>query len=196
MRWLLERFGPMTLPEDAPVAELARLYLEKPEQAVAKHPYRAPPAAVAEPLPGGNGVLLPAAIFRDAYGPVFYSWWCKPGRNAAIIYAPRSPRPSVMRASFTLEKAPAGGATLDMEGQDSQNDLLPPAQIRITLNGAVVYEGDCGFVKRGWSRRVFDVPPGALKAGKNTIEVRNVTPGTARLDGWWFALSEAKLTFE
>ena len=163
---------------------------------MAKHPYRAPPAAVAEPLPGGNGVLLPAAIFRDAYGPVFYSWWCKPGRNTAIVYAPRSPRSSVMRASFTLDKAPDGGATLDIEGQDSQNDLMPPARIGIMLNGAAVHEGDCGFVKRGWSRRAFDVPAGVLKAGENAIEVRNVTPGTARLDGWWFALSEAKIVFK
>jgi len=196
LRGTLERFGPMTIPEKVSVPEAARLYLEDPEGAVARYPRQTPPAATAEPLPGGNGVLLPAAIFRDAYGPMFYSWYCKPGRNTAIVYAPRSPRPSVMRVSFTLEKAPAGGATLDMEGQDSQNDLLPPAQIRITLNGAVVHEGDCGFVKRGWSRRAFAVPAGVLKAGENMIEIRNVYEGTARLDGWWFALSEAKLTFE
>ena len=59
----------------------------------------------------------------------------------------------------------------------------------------MVYEGDCGFVKRGWSRRDFAVPAGVLKAGENALEVRNVYEGTARLDGWWFALSEAKLTF-
>ena len=194
MRRLLTRMGPMSIPKETNMAELARQYLADPVVAVARCPK--PEVKPVEPVVDQNGVLLPAEAFQDGWGPAMYSWFCKPGRMSMGIYATRSPRPSVMRTSFLLDQAPAKGALLDIEGQDSQNDLRPTTQIRISLNGKTVHEGDCGFVKRGWSRRVFDVEPGVLKAGENKMEIRNIYEGTQRLDGWWFMFSEAKLTFK
>jgi len=194
MRRLLTRMGPMSIPKETDVAELARQYLADPAAAAARFPK--PKATPVEPVVDQNGVLLPAEVFQDGWGPAKYSWFCKPGRMSMGIYTPRSPRPSVMRTTFHLDQAPAKGARMDIEGQDSQNDLRPLAQIRISLNGKKVYEGDCGFVKRGWSRRIFDVEPGVLRAGENKMEIRNIYEGTQRLDGWWFMFSEAELTFK
>ena len=193
MRRLLSRMGPMSIPKEADVVDIARQYLADPAAAAARYPK--PQVKPVEPVVDENGVLLPAEVFRDGWGPAMYSWFCKPGRMSMAAYAPRSPRPSVMRTTFRLGRAPAKGALLDIEAQDSQNDQRPPAQIRITLNGQTIHEGDCGFVKRGWSRRTFDVAPGVLRAGENKMEIRNTYEGTQRLDGWWFMFSEAKLVF-
>ena len=96
-----------------------------------------------------------------------------------------------MKAEFTLDKVLIGVVILDIEGQDSQNDLPPPAQIEIFLNGKKVYSGDCGFVKRGWSRRKFPVVAGILQKGKNVLMIRNTYMGSKRLDHYWFCLAEA-----
>jgi hypothetical protein len=192
LRQALNRFGCMGVPQDTDLLPALELFVKDPEAARAKYPVKTVKTD-AEKIPGG--IRLPATAFAGGFGPDLYGWFCPP-KTGMAIYAPRSPRPSQMKTEFTLDAAPAGAAVLDIEGQDSQNDLPPPAQIEITLNGKKIHAGDCGFVKRGWSRRQFPIPAGALQKGKNVLEIRNITPETKRLDGWWFFLSEAAIKFE
>jgi len=141
-----------------------------------------------------NGVRLPAKAWTGGRGPMGMSWFC-PKRTAMIVYTPKSPWPSDMQAAFTLDAAPAGGATLKIEAQNSDKDLPPSTPIRITINGKQVFQGPCKFPPRGWAWRTFDVPAGVLAKGRNTIRIENQMD-SARLDHYWVAVSEVQVLFK
>ncbi|MEX0777404.1 MAG: hypothetical protein WD042_17000 [Phycisphaeraceae bacterium] len=143
-----------------------------------------------EPVATPTGVTIPASAFRGGYFAAKYNWFCSPAKDAVAVYAPRSPRPSKATATFELAAAPAGKTSMTVEGQDSQNDLPPTAQIRLAINDVTIHQGDCGFVKQGWSTRRFEIPANVLRAGGNVLTFENVKQDTKRLDGWWCMISE------
>lgn len=192
LRGTLAHFAGLKLPQGTDPLAVARRFLKDHEAAIAAYPKT---KQIILPKPIEGGLLLPAAAFQGGYFLRNYGWFCSPAKDGVAVYAPRAPRPSAAQVEFTLENAPLEPSTLLIDGQDSTTDLPPPAQIRIILNDRAIYEGDCGFVKRGWSQRTFPVSEGALKAGRNVLAIRNVTKHTQRLDGWWFMLSEARLLF-
>jgi len=108
---------------------------------------------------------------------------------------------SRMVLDFRLDAARAGAkAVLDIEGQDAISHWMGDrghdwkTSIKILLNDKEVFSGECGFVRGNWSRRQFAVPAGLLKAGKNRLEIRNIS-GRGWYAGCWFLLSDARLIF-
>lgn len=141
-------------------------------------------------------VTIPAGAFRGGHFAAKYNWFCSPPKDAVAVYAPRSPRPSKAEAKFVLDAAPKDDASMTVEGQDSQNELPPTAQIELAINGVVIHRGDCGFVKQGWSTRTFTIPAGTLRAGENVLTFRNIHDATQRLDGWWCMIAEVVIDTE
>jgi len=193
VRQILGSAAGLTVPREADPVAVAREFLADPRAAQAKYQHHEKPGATApEKLP--NGLRFSASCFSRGHSPFMQSWHCAP-KLAMVIYTPKTPRSSRMRAEFEVEQAPAAGAVLKIEGQDSDKDLLPPARIRITVNGREIHKGDCGFIHRGWSWRDFDLAPGILKPGKNVLEIENIGE-SGRMDCYWFGLSEAQILWK
>ena len=64
--------------------------------------------------------------------------------------------------------------------------------IRLTLNGTVIFEGSCGFIKYDWSVREFDIPAGLLKKVDNTLIMENLSDAVNPTGGW-LLISEVTL---
>lgn len=144
-----------------------------------------------EPLPGG-GVRVPALSFSGACGPTYYKWKCE-GKVAAWVRGAMTDV-STMSAEFSVDSPPAGAATLELDGQDSDSLWAPAAPIRISINGTEVFSGVPGFVKRGWARRQFTIPAGVLRAGDNRLTITNlVNSDSPRVH--WVMISEAIITY-
>jgi hypothetical protein len=107
-----------------------------------------------------------------------------------------------MTTSLFLDKEPATGMELVVEGQDDDKGVH--ADIDILINGQSVFKGKSSFVTFGWSSRSFSIPKGLLRKGENKIEFVNTTGDVPPLDkdrkpfaleakdySWgWFMLSE------
>jgi len=81
---------------------------------------------------------------------------------------------SSTHAYLELAQAPAGPCALEVEGLD--DDKEGTARIEIVVNGRSIFNAVNSFSEKDYERRSFRVPRGVLKAGKNRIEFRNVTP--------------------
>ena len=69
--------------------------------------------------------------------------------------------------------------------------------MQIKINGKQIYDGECGFVRGNWSRRVFDIPAGILVSGENVISIKNVTRQTyGPFAACWLLISDMKLLFK
>lgn len=111
---------------------------------------------------------------------------------------------SEMKLVFDLDSVPGDGAAkLDLEGQDAVSKWAGKRQLPlmthmlIKINGHEIYKGECGFVRGNWSRRVFDIPAGILKKGKNEIMIKNITKDTrGPFAACWALISDTKLRFD
>ncbi|MFW6059457.1 MAG: hypothetical protein ACODAQ_04715 [Phycisphaeraceae bacterium] len=107
---------------------------------------------------------------------------------------------SSTRAEFTLERAPGGDARLEIIGLDDNHDGNTP--IRIEINGETVHEGRTIFADpehiyrpHPWKTQRFDVPAGALRQGRNTLTLTNLTDGRTDALRWMF-VHQASLVME
>jgi hypothetical protein len=191
IRGAINHFAGTAIPGEKDAIEVVNAFLKDPEAVIRQYPAK---SQKTEPEKLANGVRLPATAFEGGFGPREYEWFCEP-RMTVTAYAGKGPRNPRMWADFVLDAEPAGPAVLKMEGQDADKDLAPKANVRVTINGKTVFEGPCRFVKRGWSWDSLKVEKGLLKQGKNRLELENTTP-SARLDHYWFMISEAQILFE
>ncbi|MBM4038671.1 MAG: DUF4838 domain-containing protein [Planctomycetes bacterium] len=146
-----------------------------------------------------DGILLPAEDFLYAgFGPEKYDKQCPPKTAVAVYVKGNSAnRSDFTEVEFELDALPGDGAArLEVEGQDCDHDV-PPALIRIEVNGKKLFEGQASVVKRNWSTQSFDIPAGTLKKGINTLRIANVTPpeAVARWFHRWFMLASARVRF-
>jgi serine/threonine-protein kinase len=135
-----------------------------------------PPKAVS---PSGAVVLEDTAFqggFRNGGGSIYRR------RSATWIYGARTPY-STMAASFDLPSVPAGGAVLTITGLDSETAGKTP--ISLAVNGRELFRGPSPFADdthdpdfqnaaAPWSEQSWEVPADALRAGTNTITIRNL----------------------
>lgn len=140
-----------------------------------------------------NGWRLPPDAFTGGVGPMYYKRFCE-GKIAVWVRGTMTDV-SRMRAKLVIDsEPPQTSAIMEIEGQDSDKYWSPPTPIMILVNGRKIFEGPNGFVKRGWSRRTFKIPPGTLKKGENIIEIRNLA-NSDTLYADWFMLSELLIKF-
>lgn len=152
------------------------------------------PRALAEPQTIDGGLRLGGDAFTGGRFFKNFSHLCPARENVMVLYSPKTPLPSHMRATFTLAEAPPA-ATLKIEGQGSDKDVMPEAPLRVTINGRQVYAGPCTFRRRGWSWLTIDVPAGVLRKGRNTVEIAN-TSDRLRMDTFWAGIAEVQVLWK
>ena len=120
------------------------------------------------------------------------------GRTARWLYGANSSY-GQMAAAFTLDGQPAGGE-LEISGIDSENGGKTP--ITILVNDTVIYQGGNPLPKdewRGptapWGTASFSIPPGVLKAGRNTLTFKNLSPTANFGVPPYFMLDQAIVTY-
>jgi hypothetical protein len=121
------------------------------------------------------------------------------GRTARWLYGANS-QYGQMTATFTLDGQPTAGK-LVISGIDSENGGKTP--IAILINDTVIYQGGNPLPKddwRGptapWGTASFPIPAGVLKAGRNTLTFKNLSP-TANFDAPpYFMLDQATITYD
>lgn len=112
-------------------------------------------------------------------------------RGANYVYAaPNGPR-STMSARFEVAAIPEGPLALHVRAR--LDDRGTPCPIRISLNGAVVFEGPDSFAHADWQWRVFALPAGALTAGANELTFANTSAEGAVGMPPWFMLATCAL---
>jgi hypothetical protein len=120
-------------------------------------------------------------------GHAIYSKDCLP-RRATWVYGKKT-KTHTMKAAFNLDQVPAAAA-LVITGLDSDKEGV--TRVEIALNGKSLYKGPNRCQKQGWTDWRLDLPAGALKAGQNTLSIRNLEDSDST-NSRWFMLSEAKL---
>ncbi len=138
--------------------------------------------ALRQALPADGTIRL--GLFEGSpYGVMKYDYHCE-ARQCTGVMAQANGAAS-MTANFAVSAELAANArTLVMEGQACDKADIPPAPIRLTLNGRVIFEDSCGFTKNGWSVREFAIPSGVLKAGSNILTVENRSEANHPTGGW------------
>ena len=103
------------------------------------------------------------------------------GRTATWIYGADT-NFSAMETTFELGSNVAGAAQLNIEGID--DELAGKSRITIAVNGTAIFDGDNPLpnddmpLETGtWATYAFGFDSGLLQAGRNTITIRNHSPG-------------------
>ncbi len=105
------------------------------------------------------------------------------GRPWSALYGASSSYPRA-RLTFSLDADPAGETILTVTGLDDDWSALN--EISLEVNGAQVFVGQSPFpnwdgvgngANAAWTDIAFTIPPGIIRAGPNTIEIANLTPG-------------------
>ena len=167
-----------------------------------------------QPVQIPGGLRLPPEIFRRAdLGPTSGADWVHPDYKfpprtyVGVLQSAKDsrgrPTSSVMVAKFKISQVPAGPVTLELEGQDAitkwaagnQRAMSFQAKMKITLNGKEIYSGPADFVRGNWSRRSFEIKPGILQVGENSLEIANISQGFA-FSTCYLLISDALLKWQ
>ena len=109
-----------------------------------------------------------------------------------------------VQLSVRLAQALTDKAILAVEGID--NEKTDPAFMRLIINGKTIHDGPVPWGKNVWTEEKFEIPPGLLVKGDNTITILNTTADKEK-DGvgginyqakrnyyWgWFMISDTKI---
>jgi eukaryotic-like serine/threonine-protein kinase len=189
--------APASAPAAAPTAAPTEAPTSVPPTAVPASRPAPSTSAAAEtgPPPAAGGMVLDDDAFQGGYSaPRNYR-----GRTARWLYGANS-QYGQMTATFTLDGQPTAGK-LVISGIDSENGGKTP--IAILINDTVIYQGGNPLPKddwRGptapWGTASFPIPAGVLKAGRNTLTFKNLSP-TANFDAPpYFMLDQATITYD
>ena len=141
-----------------------------------------PPAAVPTIAPT-SGQLV-AFTAEDWAGGYYRGDSVAYGRPWVALYGASSAYPRA-RLNFSLDADAAGETIFTVTGLDDEWSALN--EISLGVNGARVFSGQSPFpnwdgvgngANAAWTSVSFTIAPGMLRAGSNTIEVANLTPGS------------------
>ena len=120
------------------------------------------------------------------------------GRTATWVYGQDTPY-HTMQASFDLPAAPRDAVQLVIEGMDDEQSNK--TTIDISVNGSSIYAGpnplpddDPPLETGTWTTHTFPVDAALLRAGSNSISIRNNSPGSFGRPPF-FMLDYADLSF-
>jgi hypothetical protein len=122
-------------------------------------------------------------------------------RSATWVYGAQTAF-STMSASFDLPGPPAGAARLVVVGLDSEDG--PKTPISVSVNGAELFSGPAPFendtadpdfenAPAPWREQAWTIPPAALRAGPNTVEIRNLAASTSVGTPPFFMIDQARV---
>jgi hypothetical protein len=178
---------PMPEPTDTP----------QPEATPTDIPPTTPTPAAVGASPGGRDVdaTLNDTDFTGGYRNPDGSVYA--GRPATWVYGART-NYSTMTASFALTSAPAGPATLTVRGLDSEGPQR--TTILIALNDVEIFRGPSPFADDDenpndapWTEHSWRVPPNVMRAGANTLTIRNLEDVDNEGSPPWFMLDWARI---
>ncbi|HEX9987340.1 MAG TPA: protein kinase [Chloroflexia bacterium] len=127
------------------------------------------------------------------------------GVTAMWVYGQRTAYSS-MSATFSVVGAPAGPAALTIRGVDAEGAAggFAKIPIRITLNDTVLHDGpnpfpddfaNAGKGEGNWGLYTWDLAPGLLHEGSNTLTITNLTPDNRINYPMFFMLDYAIITW-
>ena len=127
------------------------------------------------------------------------------GVTAMWVYGQRTAY-STMSATFRVVGAPAGPAALTIRGVDAEGAAGGYAKIpiRITLNGTVLHDGpnpfpddfaNAGRGEGNWGLYTWNLAPGLVQEGSNTLTITNLTPDNRINYPIFFMLDYAIITW-
>lgn len=100
------------------------------------------------------------------------------------VYAGPTGDAAKMTAEFDLPSTPTVPLFLHLLARD--DDFATTCPIEIRLNDRVLFSGPDGFPGDDWAWRTFAIPEGVLRAGKNSIIIRNIAPeGKLGMPPWF-----------
>ncbi len=135
----------------------------------------------------GDGLLLFGDRFSGG-GAELYGRR-REGRWVNYVYAQPTGQDE-MRAEFSLSAVPKAAELRVLALND---DFGNRPKISVSINAAVVFEGESPFTSEAFSERQWRIPPGALKPGSNTIAIANLeTVGSSGMPPW-FMVAEAQI---
>ncbi len=127
----------------------------------------------------GKDILLTPYDFGGGANPLLYTYRCE--KRLATYVKGKKTKISKMSASFFLKTEQLNARyKLVICGQDDDSNEKCP--IRIELNGNSIFEGKNPFQRFGWNVQEFEIPPGILKEGANTLDIQN-TADSANIAG-------------
>ncbi len=156
------------------------------------------------PSQSGDGVTVYATDFLFGHGPFLYNGGHRGPEDTQVpvmhIYVAGNDkgRSDKMTALFELYTIPAGStATLALLGQDNDDPNMAPTDVRVEVNGQVLYTGPTEMLKWDWSWHYITVPTGLLQEGVNQLTITNVSSPSS-INHWhqrWYMLVRAKVSF-
>lgn len=141
-----------------------------------------PPAAIPTIAPAAGALISFTA--EDWDGGYYRGDSQAYGRPWVALYGASSAYPRA-RLTFSLDADAIGESIFTVTGLD--DEWAAPNEIRLEVNGARVFAGPSPFpnwdgvgngANAAWTSISFSIPPGTLRAGSNTIEIGNRTPGS------------------
>lgn len=135
-----------------------------------------------------NPLLADGLDFSGGAGEVF--GFNKENRWVNYVYAKPTAK-SEMSATFDVAKLPEKGAKLRMVARNG--DTAPLSRVSVMLNGQPIVNSEVIFFNTGFDGRNFDIPAGALKAGANTLLIRNEENQGTIGSPPWFMVAEAEI---
>lgn len=125
------------------------------------------------------------------------------GRPAVALYGAGSAHDQGT-FRFNLDSIPSGTMTLVLTGLDDER--REPCRVQVLINGTIVFDGENSFPNvpqgdiglggqsRYWATMRVEVPANALRAGENTLTLRNVVPWTGELGVPYVLISDLDIT--
>ncbi|MBM3495641.1 MAG: hypothetical protein FJX72_15160 [Armatimonadetes bacterium] len=111
-----------------------------------------------------------------------------------FVYAAPNGARATMQATFRITAPPTRSVYLYVRGRD--DDAPGQCRIAIELNGAAIHSGPSGFPSNAWATRRFAIPGGAVKAGDNSIIIRNTEASGPIGMPPWFMVARAAVAGE
>jgi serine/threonine-protein kinase len=121
--------------------------------------------------------------------------------TAQWVYGQRT-QYNTMTASFNLDKAPKGDATLTMIAVDSEDVAKTP--ILITINNTEIFSGPNPFPNDtinnpngpgNWGTHSWPIPSKTLKKGSNTLTIKNMSSSNCIRCANFFMLDSATISW-
>lgn len=135
-------------------------------------------------------ILLTPYEFGGGANPLLYNYRCE--KRLATYIKGKKTKISKMSAGFSL-KADQLNSRYELAVCGQDDDSPEKCPIRIEVNGNAVFEGKNPFHRFGWNVQKFEIPPGVLKEGANTLSFQNIADSANIAGPPFFMLNYAVL---
>lgn len=179
---------------------LSIAYLSKPTNLTSTNQTNTVAASKTAATPVSINVTIKASDLKNAYQRTDGTLY---GRLEVALYGAGSGYEQGTTI-FSLSAPPTANTTLTITGLDDER--AAHCHLQILLNGQIIFDGDdtfpnvaandngVGGADRYWGQMTVTVPANQLKAGSNSLTLRNVTPWSGQLGIPYILINSIALT--